>query len=111
MSTRERIYTLIVLVSALATTPVPTFAAEAKTFAQVVSGDGGIVYFFDTYVIPLLYALMFLFFVFGIFRYFYTGGEENREKGRVFVLWSLIGMVAVFSVWGVVNLLLSTLAL
>ena len=65
----------------------------------------------DTFIIPLLYALIFLLFIFGVFRYFFTGGEENREKGKQFVVWSLIGMVAVFSVWGVVNLLLSTLAL
>ena len=109
MSARTRLSLGIASLVAFIAIPRPTFAA--RTFADVVSGDGGIVYFFDTYIIPLMYALMFLFFVFGVFRYFFTGGEENRATGRVFVLWSLIGMVAVFSVWGVVNLLLSTFAL
>lgn len=86
----------------------PTHAFAAKTFAEVV--NTGVVPFFDSYVIPLLYALLFLLFIFGMFRYFFTGGDENREKGKYFALWAIIGMVAVFSVWGVVNLLLNVLA-
>jgi Type IV secretion system pilin len=90
----------------LATYPAHAFAA--KTFKEVV--DTGIVPLFDKFVIPLLYAILFLLFMFGMVRYFFTGGEENREKGKSFVVWALIGMVAVFSVWGVVNLLLNVLA-
>ena len=89
----------------------PTHAFAAKTFAEVVSGGrGSVVWYFDTYIIPLLYAILFLLFMFGMVRYFFFGGEENREKGKAFVVWGLIGMVAVFSVWGVVNLLLNVLA-
>lgn len=91
----------------LVTYPTHAFAA-AKTFAEVV--NTGIVPLFDRFVIPLLYAILFLLFMFGMVRYFFTGGEENREKGKSFVVWALIGMVAVFSVWGVVNLLLNVLA-
>jgi hypothetical protein len=86
----------------------PSHALAAKTFADVV--NTGIVPFFDRFVIPLLYAILFLLFMFGMVRYFFTGGEENREKGKAFVLWAIVGMVAVFSVWGVVNLLLNVLA-
>lgn len=107
MSKNSQMTVAFFLAFAFVGNPLPTFAA-GKTFAQVV--DTGIVPFFDNTVIPLLYAIMFLFFIFGVFRYFFTGGDENRQKGRVFVIWSLVGMVAVFSVWGVVNLLLSTLS-
>lgn len=85
---------------------VTAAGSGAPTFAKVVDG---IVNFVDAYIIPLLYALAFLFFVFGIFRYFFTGGEENREKARPFIVWSLVGMLVIFSVWGIVNLLLSTI--
>lgn len=87
---------------------VVTAKASGHTFADVV--NNGIVPFFDKFVIPLLYAVMFLLFMFGMVRYFFTGGEENREKGKQFVVWGMIGMAAVFSIWGVVNLLLSVLA-
>lgn len=77
------------------------------TFADIVNDR--IVPFVDGAVIPLLYVLAFLFFVIGVARYFFTGGEENRQKGKAFVLWGLIGMVAIFGVWGVVHLLLSAI--
>lgn len=81
--------------------------AAGTTFA---SWTESVVAFVDSSVIPVLYALLFLLFVFGIFRYFFTGGEENRQQGRSFLLWTIIGFVAVFSVWGIVNLLLSALS-
>jgi hypothetical protein len=84
-----------------------TSSGSGVTFASLV--DTKIVPFVDTAVIPLLYVLAFLFFMIGVARYFFTGGEENREKGKAFVLWGLIGMVAIFGIWGVVRLLLSAI--
>lgn len=68
-----------------------------------------LVQFVDTYIIPLLYALAFIIFLIGVVRYFFTGGEENRQKARPFILWGLAGLVLIFGIWGVVNLLLSVL--
>lgn len=67
-----------------------------------------IVKFVNASIIPLFYTLAFLFFVIGMVRFFFLGGEENREKGRQFMLWSIIGFVVMFSVWGIVRLLLTT---
>lgn len=78
--------------------------SSGPAFADVVKS---IEAFVDTAIIPLLYILAFLFFVWGVFIYFFTGGEENREKGRGFILWSLVGMVVIFGVWGIVRLLLT----
>ena len=88
-------------------TPRAFAHATAPSFADWVNNT--VVGFVDGYIIPLLYALTFLLFTFGIFRYFFTGGEENREKGKAFVLWSIIGMAAIFSIWGVVRLLVSVI--
>ncbi len=76
------------------------------TFAQLVEK---LVVLIDSAVIPLLYALAFIFFLIGMVRFFYLGGEEQRQKGKQFMLWSIIGMVVLFSVWGIVRLLLSVL--
>jgi hypothetical protein len=80
--------------------------ANTNTFKSVVDRT---VKFFDTYVIPLLYALAFLLFMIGLVRYFFLGGEENRAKGRDFVLWGLIGFVVLFGLWGIVHLFLSAI--
>ncbi len=63
----------------------------------------------DGAVIPLLYAIAFIMFLIGMVRFFFMGGEEARQKGKQFMLWAIIGFVVLFSVWGIVRLLLSVL--
>jgi len=75
------------------------------TFATVVNN---FISFVNNSVIPLLFALAFLFFLAGLVRYFFSGGDENRQKGREFALWGMIGLVVLFGVWAIVNLLLAT---
>lgn len=80
------------------------------THATLATMTQAIVEFVNGAVIPLMYALAFLFFVAGLVRYFFIeGGEEGREKGKQMALYGLIGLAVIFSVWGLVNLLLATL--
>ena len=82
------------------------------TFAQFVgSGSTGIIGILNTVVAPVIFALAFLVFVWGVVTYFYIHGEEDtkRAEGRQFMLWGILGIVLLFVVWGLVNLLLSTL--
>ncbi|OGG68916.1 hypothetical protein A3C95_00660 [Candidatus Kaiserbacteria bacterium RIFCSPHIGHO2_02_FULL_56_30] len=62
-------------------------------------------------IIPLLFAIAFLSFVWGILKYFFLNpdSEEERRQGKQFILWGILGMVLLFSVWGVVYILLDTL--
>ncbi|MGH7175210.1 MAG: hypothetical protein ACREGR_02540 [Minisyncoccia bacterium] len=76
------------------------------TFAAWTNSLLGLV---NTVVVPIIIALAFLVFIWGVVKYFFLGGEEGRSEGKQFVLWGLLGMVLLFSVWGVVNLLLVTL--
>lgn len=67
----------------------------------------------NTYIIPTVFALVFLIFVWGLARYFILEGREEgaREKGRQVALWGLMGLVVLLALWGIVNALLSTLNL
>ena len=79
------------------------------TFAQFIgSGTTGVVGLLNVVVVPVIFALAFLVFVWGVVNYFIlnAGDETKRSEGRAFVLWGLLGMVLLFSVWGFVNLLL-----
>lgn len=87
----------------------PAAAHAQASGASLKSVVDSIIAFVDLYVIPLLYALAFLFFIFGLFQYFFMGGEENRAKARPFVVWGLVGFLVIFSVWGIVNLLISAI--
>jgi hypothetical protein len=65
--------------------------------------------FANTYVVGLLIALAFLFFLIGIVRYFFSENDENRAKGRQFALWGIVGLAVIFSLWGIVNVFLAVI--
>jgi len=84
------------------------------TFAQFVgTSSSGLIGVLNTVVVPIIFTLAFAAFIWGVVNYFFLhGGEETkREEGKEFILWSIIGIVVLFSVWGFVNLLLSTLGI
>ena len=64
-------------------------------------------------LVPLLIAVAFIVFLWGIYKYFIKGAdnEKERETGRVFTLYGVIGFVIIFSVWGIVQIFMSTLNL
>jgi uncharacterized membrane-anchored protein len=79
------------------------------TFAQLVNQILGVI---NTIVVPFIAALAFLVFVYGVIKYFFfenKGDEKQFSEGGQFVLWGILGLVVLFSVWGFVNILLSTL--
>lgn len=80
--------------------------SQAKTLKQIV--DDVVVPIGDI-VIGLLFLAAFLFFLAGMARFFFTGSEEGRTKGKKFAIWGIIGLVAMFSVWGAVHVLLNIL--
>jgi len=79
---------------------------SGQTFASLTNE---IVSFTDASLIPLLFALAFIFFLVGMVRFFFSQSDENREKGRQFAVWGLVGLIALFCIWGVVNLFVSAL--
>lgn len=63
------------------------------------------------YILPVILTLVALAFIWGAARYFiFEGGDEtSRAKGRQLMLWGLFGIVVLVALWGIVNILLSTL--
>lgn len=91
-----------------------TGSQQSQTFAQFIgSSTTGVVGILNTIVVPIILAFAFAVFIWGVVKFFFLNGgnEESRAEGRQFVLWGILGMVVLFSVWGFVNILLSTLGL
>jgi len=67
----------------------------------------------NSVIVPVLLALAVAAFVWGVLKYFFLhpDSEEGRRQGREFILWGLLGMVLLFSVWGVVYILLDILGI
>lgn len=67
--------------------------------------------FLNEVLVPLIFALAFLLFLFGVFKYFFSSGakaEDNRKEGRKFVMWGVIAFAIMISLWGIVNVLVRT---
>lgn len=64
-------------------------------------------------LVPVLLAIAFFTFMWGVYKYFILGAtsETERTTGREFILWGVIGFVVIFSVWGLVGMVGSTLGL
>ncbi|MEI7765242.1 MAG: pilin [bacterium] len=60
-------------------------------------------------VIPLLFVLAVASFVWGVIQYVINSNEESkRAKGRDFMIWGIIALVVMVSIWGLVGILRNT---
>lgn len=63
----------------------------------------------STSVIPLLFSLAVMLFVWGVVMYVINPGEEEKKKkGKSFMLWGIIALAVMVSVWGLVSILRTT---
>ena len=85
--------------------------ALAQTVTNVQNLFAAALEILNDYVVPLIFGLAFLMFLYGVYRYFIAGGanEEKVQEGQKFVLWSVVGFVLMFSIWGIINLFINTL--
>lgn len=64
------------------------------------------------YIIPFLIGLGVFIVIFGIFNYIRQGdNEEKRTEARMFIIWGIVSIFIMLSVWGFVNILVNTLKL
>ena len=91
------------------------FAFPVLAFAQVDADSVGsigrdVISLINNVLVPLVFAIAFIVFIWGVFQYFIMGGadEEKRENGKSLMLWGIIGFFVMVSVWGLVNILRGT---
>jgi hypothetical protein len=75
-----------------------------------VSIGGAIVNVINNVLVPVLFAIAFIVFIWGAFKTFIIGAttEEVKKEGKSLMLWGLIGFFVMVSVWGLVNILINT---
>ena len=60
-------------------------------------------------VIPLIFALAVVVFIWGVVQYLMGAEEEDkRAKGRQFMIWGIIALTVMVSVWGLVQIVGNT---
>jgi hypothetical protein len=63
------------------------------------------------YILPLLFSLAFVFFLYGIIRYVIASDSKMKEEGKKFIWWGLLGLFVMVTVWGIVQFASNTLGL
>ena len=61
-------------------------------------------------IIPLIFALAFIFYIYRVYSLFIVNGADpaSQKKGREFAIWGIVGFFVMLSIWGLVNLLINT---
>src|SRR3989344_5309651 len=65
------------------------------------------------FVIPLIFALALAAFIWGVMQFFILNPDEEakREQGKQFIVWGIVALAVMLSVWGLVKILGNTFGL
>lgn len=62
--------------------------------------------------IPMLLTLATVVFLWGVIQFISNAdNEEKRKSGKIFIIYGLIGLFVIVSMWGLVQVLLSTFSI
>ena len=91
------------------------FALPLVSFAAInnISDAGSfIINTINNIIVPVLFAVAFIVFLWGAFQTFIVGANSDdvKTKGKNHMLWGLIGFFVMISVWGLVNILTGTIS-
>lgn len=91
----------------LATLSLPFFThAEVSNARELIEAVMSLI----SSLTPIVASIAFMVFLWGLGRYVYhSDSEDSREEGKRLMFWGIIGLFAMFSVWGIVNFVASNL--
>ena len=99
-----------IILTTLLITFLPRFAFAQQTIENIFINILG---FFNGILVPFMFAIAFLIFVFNAIRFFVlqSTNEDGREKARKLVTYSLLAFVFLFTFWGILNMFVESLGL
>lgn len=62
-------------------------------------------------LLPIVFALAILAFFYGIFRYIFSGGADEKASAKHVMIWSLVAIFVMASLFGIIQLAQSTLGI
>lgn len=89
-------------------------AFSASAGSGCVTGICGIantiIYLINSVLVPLIFALAFIVFLWGVYKAYILSHGEAAEvsEGHKLILWGVIGFVVMVSLWGMVNVVANT---
>lgn len=98
---------LVPVIAVVALAPALALAQGSADLGEISDTFGLITSFINDTLVPLVFAIAFLVFIWGVFKYFIAGGgdESSRDSGKQLMLWGIIAFVLMVSIWGIVNII------
>lgn len=96
------------------TLQVTTTAAGAGSTCTIPTNVQTLLGFFtciiNNSIIPFIFAVAIVMFIWGAVKFFIINADEEakREQGKQFMIWGIIALAVMISVWGLVGILGST---
>lgn len=111
MSLIKKIYAVVL--SFVAFAPLLSFAQ--LDFGATSSLEDVIIniqIFINSTLIPFVIGIAVLIFIFGLFQFITAGGDEEKLKtARGTIIWGIVIIAVMISVWGLINLVVGTFGL
>ena len=86
--------------------------AQSGGFYSIESSLQTVIRILNSYIIPLIIGIAVIYFLAGLIKYVTAGGdEEKRKEARNTMIYGIIAIFVMVSVWGLVNLLRNSFAL
>ncbi len=80
------------------------------SLTYLLSFTAFLTYIINSVIVPLVFTIAFLVFIWGVFQYFILAGgnAEKKDEAQKLIIYGLIGFFVMISVWGLVNILVGT---
>ena len=91
---------------------LPIITSAATTNCDTITGLGNLLCKFNELlnsVVPVLMALGMVYFVWGVVTYVIASDEEAKKTGKNRIIYGIIGFVVITAMWGLVNIVVTTL--
>jgi hypothetical protein len=105
---KKKLVSLVGIGGALAALPFFAFAQTTCSYTQnldyVLCRIGALL----NAIVPVLIALGVMYFIWGVVSYVIAKEEEAKKAGRDKMIYGIIGLVVIVSIWGLVSILKNT---
>lgn len=102
----------IAAVGVAAVLPIVALAQTNYTITDINSFYIVLASIINDIIFPILLAIAVLVIAWGIFKFILNAGDEAaRASGRSMILWGIVGIFLMLSIWGLVNILRNSFSL
>ena len=87
---------------------LPLMAFAQYNPSQGITGLFGLLGYWVKLALPLIISIAVVWFVWNVFQYAVAGDEDKKKEAKGQMIWGIVGIFVMVSVWGLVGILQST---